>query len=63
MANLARFNVLDNTLDDMLRGFFVRPMNFEPTATPAQLRDLKRRGRKLVDTGDLREALSLSLKP
>ena len=38
MANLARFNVLDNTLDDMLRGFFVRPMNFEPTATPAQFR-------------------------
>ncbi|MET7244692.1 formyltransferase family protein [Methylobacterium sp. EM32] len=31
--------------------------------TPAQLRDLKRRGRKLIDTGDLREALSLSLKP
>ena len=38
MANLARFNVLDNTLDDMLRGFFVRPMNFEPTAAPAQFR-------------------------
>ena len=31
--------------------------------TPAQLRDLKRRGRRLVDAGDLREALSLSLKP
>jgi HSP20 family protein len=39
MANLARFNVLDNTLDDMLRGFFVRPMNFETTAAaPLQLR-------------------------
>ncbi|QRE74141.1 formyltransferase family protein [Methylobacterium aquaticum] len=31
--------------------------------TPAQLRNLKRRGRRLVDAGDLREALSLSLKP
>ncbi|WP_091753507.1 formyltransferase family protein [Methylobacterium sp. ap11] len=31
--------------------------------SPAQLRDLKRRGRRLVDAGDLREALSLSLKP
>lgn len=29
----------------------------------AQLRDLKRRGRRLVDAGDLREAVSLSLKP
>ena len=38
MANLARFNVLDNTLDDVLRGFFVRPMNFETTAAPVQLR-------------------------
>ena len=37
MANIARFNVLDNALDDLMRGFFVRPMNFEPAA-PAQLR-------------------------
>ncbi len=37
MVNIARFNVLDNALDDLMRGFFVRPMNFEPT-TPAQLR-------------------------
>jgi len=37
MANIARFNVLDNALDDLMRGFFVRPMNFE-TATPVQLR-------------------------
>ncbi len=38
MANLARFNVLDNTLDDMLRGFFVRPMNFETAVAPLQVR-------------------------
>jgi HSP20 family protein len=37
MVNLARVNVVDNTLDEMLRGFFVRPMNVEATA-PVQLR-------------------------
>ena len=37
MANIARFNVLDHALDDLMRGFFVRPMNFE-TATPVRLR-------------------------
>ncbi|MBI2226937.1 MAG: Hsp20/alpha crystallin family protein [Betaproteobacteria bacterium] len=37
MANIARFDVLDNALDDLMRGFFVRPMNYEPTV-PAQLR-------------------------
>ena len=42
MANIARFNVLDNTLDELMRGFFVRPMNFESAtataAAPVQLR-------------------------
>ena len=38
MANIARFNTLDTALDDLMRGFFVRPMNYEPAATPAQLR-------------------------
>lgn len=37
MANHVRMNVMDNTLDEMLRGFFVRPMNVEATA-PVQLR-------------------------
>ena len=37
MANIARFNVLDHALDDLMRGFFVRPMNVE-TAVPSQLR-------------------------
>jgi HSP20 family protein len=37
MANIARFNTIDNALDELMRGFFVRPMNFEPAA-PAQLR-------------------------
>jgi HSP20 family protein len=38
MANVARFNTLDTALDDLMRGFFVRPMNYEPAATPVQLR-------------------------
>ena len=39
MANVTRFNTLDTALDDLMRGFFVRPMNYEATATtPAQLR-------------------------
>lgn len=37
MASIARFNTIDNALDELMRGFFVRPMNFEPAA-PAQLR-------------------------
>jgi HSP20 family protein len=38
MTNIARFNVLDNSLDDLMRGFFVRPMNFETAAPAVQLR-------------------------
>jgi HSP20 family protein len=38
MANVARFNVLDNTLDELMRGFFVRPMNVETNTPPVQLR-------------------------
>ena len=38
MANIARYNTLDDALDDLMRGFFVRPMNYEPAATPSQLR-------------------------
>jgi len=37
MANVARLNTLDTALDDLMRGFFVRPMNYEPAA-PTQLR-------------------------
>ena len=38
MANIARFNTLDTALDELMRGFFVRPMNYEAAAAPAQLR-------------------------
>ena len=38
MANVTRYNTLDTALDDLMRGFFVRPMNFEAAAAPVQLR-------------------------
>lgn len=38
MATVARFNTLDNALDDLMRGFFVRPMNFEAAPALAKLR-------------------------
>lgn len=38
MVNIARYNSLDTALDDLMRGFFVRPVNFESVAGPAQLR-------------------------
>ena len=37
MATIARFNPVESTLDELMRGFFVRPVNYEPSA-PAQLR-------------------------
>jgi HSP20 family protein len=38
MVNITRFNPLDTALDDLMRGFFVRPVNFEPAPVPAKLR-------------------------
>ena len=38
MATLTRFNAVDSALDEFMRGFFVRPMTYEPTAVAAQLR-------------------------
>jgi HSP20 family protein len=38
MANITRFNTLDNAVDELMRGFFVRPMNYEAPAVPAQVR-------------------------
>ncbi|MGH8679693.1 MAG: Hsp20/alpha crystallin family protein [Burkholderiales bacterium] len=37
MANITRYNPLDETFDDLLRGFFVRPMAFE-SQSQVQLR-------------------------
>lgn len=38
MANLTRFSPLDDTLDELFRGFFVRPVSFENPGAPAQFR-------------------------
>jgi HSP20 family protein len=38
MAGITRYNPFDETFDDLLKGFFVRPMTFESQTTPAQMR-------------------------
>ena len=38
MANITRFNTLDTALDDLMRGFFVRPVNFEQPPVAQKLR-------------------------
>ncbi len=38
MANIARFNPFDETIDDLFRGFFVRPVSYETHAGAAQFR-------------------------
>ena len=38
MANLTRYNPWDDTLDEIFRGFFVRPVNFEAPTTAGQFR-------------------------
>lgn len=38
MANITRFTPFDDTFDELLRGFFVRPVSFEGSGTPAQFR-------------------------
>jgi HSP20 family protein len=38
MANITRFNPFDDALDDLFRGFFVRPLSFEGPAGAAQFR-------------------------
>jgi len=38
MANIARFNPFDDTLDDLFRGFFVRPVSYDNQAGAAQFR-------------------------
>jgi HSP20 family protein len=38
MANVTRFNAFDDTLDDLFRGFFVRPVSFDAPAGAAPFR-------------------------
>lgn len=50
MANIVRFNPFDDSFDDLLRGFFVRPMAVEnETGRPVQFRmDVKEEGNSYV---------------
>jgi HSP20 family protein len=50
MASITRYNTpFDETFDDLLKGFFVRPMTFENQATPAQMRlDVKETDKEYV---------------
>ena len=34
MGNLTRFNAFDDSLDDLFRGFFVRPVSYEARPVP-----------------------------
>jgi HSP20 family protein len=36
MANITRFNPFDDTFDELVRGFFVRPVGFETQGAPVQ---------------------------
>lgn len=38
MANITRFNPFDETLDDLFRGFFVRPVSYDAPSGAAQFR-------------------------
>jgi HSP20 family protein len=38
MANIARFSPFEDTLDDLFRGFFVRPVSYENYPGAAQFR-------------------------
>ena len=56
MANVTRFSPFDDTLDDLFRGFFVRPVSFENSspASSAPFRvDVIENGNAYVLRGDL----------
>jgi len=38
MANIARFSPFDETIDDLFRGFLVRPVSYDGPVAPAQFR-------------------------
>ncbi|MBX9630953.1 MAG: Hsp20/alpha crystallin family protein [Burkholderiales bacterium] len=55
MANITRFTPFDNTFDDLLRGFFVRPMTFEdaPVNAPQIRMDVKENEKGYVVHADI----------
>lgn len=38
MANITRFSPIEDAFDELFRGFFVRPVNFEHASVPGQFR-------------------------
>jgi HSP20 family protein len=38
MANITRWDALDESFDDLFKGFFLRPMRFEQPAEPARVK-------------------------
>ena len=38
MANIARFSPFDESIDDLFRGFLVRPVSYDSPVAPAQFR-------------------------
>ena len=38
MASITRFSPFEDTFNDLLRGFFVRPVGLEPGMTPAEFK-------------------------
>lgn len=55
MANITRFTPFDDTFDDLLRGFFVRPMTFEgaPADAPKIRMDVKEDDKSYVVHADI----------
>jgi HSP20 family protein len=55
MANITRFTPFDETFDDLLRGFFVRPMTFEgaPANAPQIRMDVKEDEKNYVVHADI----------
>ena len=54
MASLTRFNPLEDTIDDLFRGFFVRPVSFEGNNAAVPFRvDVSEKDNSYVLRGEL----------
>jgi HSP20 family protein len=66
MAGITRYHPLEDTIDDLFRGFFVRPMSFEANRETAPFRvDIAENDNAYVLRGDLpgvrREDINVSV--
>ncbi|MEO8039775.1 MAG: Hsp20/alpha crystallin family protein [Betaproteobacteria bacterium] len=54
MVNITRFHPFDENIDDLLRGFFVRPVAFDAAEAPTQVRiDVKEDDKGYVVHADM----------